>query len=35
MIASTMMPEAYKEGGPTVGFVTSIGVFIALWLHYM
>lgn len=35
MIASTMMPEAYKEGGPTVGFVTSIGVFISLWLHYM
>ena len=35
MVASTMMPEAYKEGGPTVGFVTSIGVFIALWLHHM
>ncbi|WP_416150426.1 ZIP family metal transporter [Salipaludibacillus sp. HK11] len=35
MIASTMMPEAYKEGGPTVGFVTSIGVFIALWLHHL
>jgi zinc transporter, ZIP family len=34
MLASTMMPEAYKEGGPTVGFVTSIGVFISLWLHY-
>lgn len=35
MVASTMMPEAYKEGGPTVGFVTSIGLFIALWLHYL
>ncbi|MDE5416348.1 ZIP family metal transporter [Alkalihalobacterium chitinilyticum] len=35
MLASTMMPEAYKEGGPTVGFVTSIGVFISLWLHYL
>ncbi|MCT8137692.1 ZIP family metal transporter [Anaerobacillus sp. CMMVII] len=35
MIASTMMPEAYKEGGPTVGFVTSIGVFISLWLHHL
>ncbi|MDG5786762.1 ZIP family metal transporter [Evansella sp. AB-P1] len=35
MIASTMMPEAYKEGGPVVGFVTSIGVFISLWLHYL
>ena len=33
MVASTMMPEAYKEGGPAVGFVTSIGIFIALWLH--
>ncbi len=35
MLASTMMPEAYKEGGPTVGFVTSIGVFISLWLHHL
>lgn len=35
MVASTMMPEAYKEGGPTVGFITSIGVFIALWLHHI
>ena len=35
MLASTMMPAAYKEGGPTVGIVTSIGVFISLWLHYL
>lgn len=35
MIASTMMPEAFKEGGPIVGFVTSIGIFISLWLHYL
>lgn len=35
MIASTMMPEAYKEGGPIVGFVTSIGILISLWLHYL
>ncbi|MFA9557060.1 ZIP family metal transporter [Evansella sp. AB-rgal1] len=35
MIASTMMPEAFKEGGPIVGFITSIGVFISLWLHYL
>jgi len=35
MIASTMMPEAYKEGGPSVGFITTIGVFIALWLHQL
>lgn len=35
MIASTMLPEAHKEGGPTVGFVTSVGIFISLWLHHM
>ncbi|MBU9713961.1 ZIP family metal transporter [Evansella tamaricis] len=35
MIASTMMPEAFREGGPFVGFVTSIGVFISLVLHYI
>ena len=35
MIASTMMPEAFKEGGPVVGFVTSVGIFISLWLHYL
>lgn len=35
MIASTMMPEAFREGGPVVGFITSIGVFISLWLHYL
>ncbi|QDP41840.1 ZIP family metal transporter [Radiobacillus deserti] len=35
MIASTMMPEAYEEGGPSVGFITAIGVFISLWLHHL
>ncbi|MCT2537744.1 ZIP family metal transporter [Aquibacillus koreensis] len=35
MVASTMMPEAYKEGGPSVGFITAIGVFISFWLHYL
>lgn len=35
MVASTMMPEAYKEGGPSVGFITAIGVFISLWLHHL
>lgn len=34
MIASTMMPEAYKEGGPIVGFITCVGVFISLVLHH-
>ncbi|UFT99163.1 ZIP family metal transporter [Radiobacillus kanasensis] len=35
MIASTMMPEAYEEGGPSVGFITAVGVFISLWLHHL
>ncbi|MDL4841050.1 ZIP family metal transporter [Aquibacillus rhizosphaerae] len=35
MVASTMMPEAFKEGGPSVGFITAIGVFISLWLHHL
>ncbi|MDC3412708.1 ZIP family metal transporter [Aquibacillus sp. 3ASR75-11] len=34
MVASTMMPEAYKEGGPSVGFITATGVFISLFLHH-
>ncbi|WP_246206737.1 ZIP family metal transporter [Virgibacillus ihumii] len=32
MIASTMMPEAFKEGGPAVGFITAVGIFITLML---
>ncbi|HEX7063452.1 MAG TPA: ZIP family metal transporter [Bacillales bacterium] len=35
MVASTMMPEAYNEGGPSVGFITAAGVFIALVLHHL
>jgi zinc transporter, ZIP family len=35
MLASTMMPEAFKKGGPFVGFVTAIGLFISLWLHHL
>lgn len=35
MIASTMMPEAFKEGGPFVGFVTAIGLFLSLMLHHL
>ncbi|GAB3057184.1 ZIP family metal transporter [Salinicoccus sesuvii] len=30
MIASTMMPEAHEKGGPIVGLITAIGVFITL-----
>lgn len=32
MVASTMMPEAYEKGGPIVGFVTALGLFITLLL---
>lgn len=35
MVASTMMPEAYEEGGPSVGFITAVGVFITLFLHHL
>lgn len=27
MLASTMMPEAYEEGGEVVGLVTTVGSF--------
>lgn len=26
MLASTMMPEAYEDGGPVVGVVTTVGL---------
>ena len=32
MLASTMMPEAYEEGGDIVGIVTSIGFLLAFIL---
>ena len=32
MLASTMMPEAYEEGGPTVGIVTAMGFLFAFVL---
>ncbi|MDO7908619.1 ZIP family metal transporter [Paenibacillus sp. JX-17] len=32
MIASTMMPEAYEEGGPWVGLITALGLFTSLVL---
>ena len=35
MLASTMMPEAYEEGGAIVGFVTSVGFLIAFILGKM
>ena len=32
MLASTMMPEAYEEGGSVVGLVTTIGFLAAFVL---
>lgn len=32
MLASTMMPEAYEDGGPVVGIVTSVGFLLAFVL---
>ncbi|AYC28557.1 ZIP family metal transporter [Paenisporosarcina cavernae] len=32
MVASTMMPEAYEEGGPVVGFVAAAGLLVSLVL---
>jgi len=32
MVSSTMMPEAFEEGGPTVGFVTALGLLFSLIL---
>lgn len=35
MVASTMMPEAFEEGGPAVGFMTAFGIFIILLLDHL
>lgn len=32
MLASTMMPEAYEEGGPLVGLITTLGFLVAFVL---
>ncbi|SHG28691.1 ZIP family metal transporter [Ornithinibacillus halophilus] len=32
MVSSTMMPEAYEDGGPSVGLITSIGLMVSLVL---
>ncbi|MEO6205516.1 MAG: ZIP family zinc transporter [Mycobacteriales bacterium] len=32
MLADTMMPEAYEEGGPTVGLLTALGFTLAFLL---
>jgi ZIP family zinc transporter len=35
MLASTMMPEAYEDGGPVVGVVTTVGFLMAFVLSRM
>lgn len=35
MLASTMMPEAYKEGGEVVGLVTAVGFLVAFLLSHL
>jgi len=35
MLASTMMPEAFEEGGPLVGLVTTIGFLAAFVLGHL
>lgn len=33
MVGSTMMPEAFQEGGPVVGFMAALGLFVSLLLN--
>ncbi|WP_050180501.1 ZIP family metal transporter [Domibacillus robiginosus] len=33
MVGSTMMPEAFEEGGPAVGFMAALGLFVSLLLN--
>ena len=35
MASSTMMPEAYEEGGPSVGFLSSLGIILSFVLTHM
>ena len=35
MLASTMMPEAFEEGGPVVGFIASLGLLVSLILSHV
>lgn len=34
MVSSTMLPEAFEEGGPIVGFISAIGLLCSLILTY-
>jgi ZIP family zinc transporter len=35
MLASTMMPEAYEEGGEVVGLVTAAGFLLSFILSHL
>lgn len=35
MVSSTMMPEAYEEGGPSVGFIAAVGLLSSLLLTHL
>jgi len=35
MLASTMLPEAYEEGGAVVGVVTTVGFLVAFMLSHL
>jgi ZIP family zinc transporter len=35
MLADTMMPEAYENGGKLVGVVTTLGFVTALVIHQL
>jgi zinc transporter, ZIP family len=35
MLASTMMPEAYEEGGSVVGLVTAAGFLLSFVLSHL
>ncbi|WP_201715103.1 ZIP family metal transporter [Rossellomorea arthrocnemi] len=35
MVSSTMMPEAYEEGGPIVGFLSSFGIILSFILTHI
>lgn len=34
MVCSTMLPEAFEQGGPTVGFVTCVGLIFSLSMSH-
>jgi ZIP family zinc transporter len=34
MLADTMMPEAFEEGGKLVGLCTVLGFALAVWLSF-